>query len=231
MPPSSFLTRALLRCIPAVGALVLAGMSCAGELMPPSTEEVQEAYARFLTGVVGKLEAAGAPAKTSAERQAQISVFARRMRTRGCDERMDIWADPFASSDAAPPVVFHCTWESGERISLTRSTNTGAWSVSDDATAAAGAGVLLVGPKVEPPAVVAVPVVPTVPKAEQPPPAAPAPATASFVTPIRADAGGSLQAMPSPYVPPTRSERATPLPVPAAALPSPGPMPAPYAPR
>lgn len=224
--------RSLWRCAALVSALVLAGGSHAAELEPPGTEEVQEAYARFLAGVVGKLEAAGAPVTSAAERQAQVNVFARRMKLRDCDRRGDAWPDPFASADATPPVVFHCTWETGERISLTRSANTGAWAVSDDATAAAGAGVLLVGPKVDGPTVAAVPVVPTAPKSEQPPVlSAPPLMTASAVAPVRAEVGGLLQAMPSPYVAPMRSERATPLPAPAAALASPGPMPAPYAHR
>ncbi|MFZ3119205.1 MAG: hypothetical protein WA159_12880 [Variovorax sp.] len=226
--------RSLWRCAALVGALVLAGGSHAAELEPPGTEEVQEAYARFLAGVVGKLEAAGAPVSSASERQAQVNVFARRMKLRDCDRRGDTWPDPFASADATPPVVFHCTWESGERISLTRSANTGAWAVSDDATAAAGAGVLLVGPKVDGPTVADVQLAPKAPNAAPVPAATPivqVPQVASaVVAPVRLGADGLLQAMPSPYVPPTRSE--APMTLASPQPPSkPGAMPAPYASR
>jgi len=190
---------------------------------PPTSEEAQAAYSRFLTAFVGRLIGAGLPATLSPGKYAEINEFAHRQRLRGCDDWREPDVDAFAPTGSTPPPIqFNCTWESGERISLTKVPNTGSWMVSDDKAAAAGAGMLLSGPMQEAPQVVGVPTAPIKPPAaeEAPPPAAPAsPPPPSVYT------GPNLQAMPSPYVPPAgapavqRTERS-----PANA----GPMPTPF---
>jgi len=192
------------------------------EVSPPTSEEAQAAYARFLTAFAGRLYTAGS-ATLSGGKVAEINEFAHRQSLRGCDGRREPDADPFAPADAAPPpVVFNCTWENGSRISLTRVANTGVWMVSNDATAAAGAGMMLVGPRREEPQVVAIP---TAPITAAPPeaPAVPAVAATSAPTPT-VFTGANMQAMPSPFVPPARAEPVrSSTPAPAT-----GPMPAPY---
>lgn len=208
------------------GGLLMHAAAVAGEAVaPPTTEEAQAAYARFATGFVSRLIKAGVPTELSGGKFAEINELAHRQALRGCDDRREPDIDPFAPPDAPPPpVVFNCTWESGERISLTRLPNTGAWMVSDDATAAAGAGILLVGPKQEAPKVVAVPSPPKqVPEA--PAAIAPGPAAVAVVQPPPVYSGANLQAMPSPFVPPVRTEpgRST-----ATSTSSAGPMPTPF---
>lgn len=207
--------------------LCLGGVQAAAAQEPPTSEEAQAAYSRFATAVVGRLIAAGLPTTLSGGKFAEINEFAHRQPLRGCDERREPDRDPFAPADAPPPpVVFHCTWESGERISLTRIANTGSWMVSDDASAAAGAGMLPVGLKLEAPHVAAIPTAPIKASAlvEEPAPAA----AEAVATPPAAVtySGANLRAMPSPFVPPARAEpvrSSTPTP---AAL---GPMPTPFA--
>ena len=210
-----------------LAALCLCGVQAADAQEPPTSEEAQAAYSRFATAVVGRLIAAGLPTTLSGGKFAEINEFAHRQALRGCDERREPDTDPFAPADSPPPpVVFNCTWESGERISLTRIANTGSWVVSDDATAAAGAGMLPVGPKLEAAHVAAIPTAPikAPTPAEEPAPAvvegvAMAPTALTY-------SGANLRAMPSPFVPPARSEPVrSGTPTPTAI----GPMPTPFA--
>lgn len=211
-----------------MAALALAGAMCAmhatsAEVSPPTSEEAQAAYARFATAFVGRLYSARS-APLSGGKVAEINEFAHRQPLRGCDEWHESVPDPFAPADAPPPpIVFNCTWENGERISLTRIGSTRTWTVSNDATAAAGAGMLLVGPQRQEPEVVAVPTAPIKPPAPEVP-AAPPVSVATTVAPATF-VGANMQAMPSPFVPPARGEpvrSASPAP---ASL---GPMPAPF---
>ena len=209
-------------------AVALAGALSAmhatsAEVSPPTSEEAQAAYARFATAFADRLYSA-ASARLSGGKVAEINEFAHRQALRGCDERREPDADPFAPADAAPPpVVFNCTWENGERISLTRVANTGAWTVSNDAAAAAGAGMMLVGPRREEPKVVAIQ---TAPITAAPPEAPAVPAVAATSAPApTVFTGANMQAMPSPFVPPARAEPArSASPAPASL----GPMPAPF---
>lgn len=178
---------------------------CGEAPAPPTNEDAQAAYARFATAFVGRLIAAGLPGTLSGDKVAEINEFAHRQALRGCDERQAPEPDPFAQADVPPPpVVFNCTWESGERISLTRVANTGSWVVSGDAAAAAGTGILLVGSKQEAPLVVAIPTAPIKSQVEEVAPAAPT-AVAAAAPPI-VYSGANLKAMPSPFVPPVRAE-------------------------
>lgn len=212
---------------------VMAGVTLAGaistmhatgaEVDPPTSEEAQAAYARFATAFVSRLISAGLPTTLSGGKFAEINEFAHRQPLRGCDERYEPDTDVFAPADAAPPpVVFNCTWQNGERISLTRVANTGSWAVSNDAAAAASAGMLLVGTQREGPQVVAIPTAPI--KPHQAAPAAPAVSVASAPAPAVLT-GANMQAMPSPFVPPARSE---PVRSASAAPASLGPMPTPF---
>ncbi|WP_162590543.1 hypothetical protein [Variovorax sp. RA8] len=193
-------------------------------MSPPTSEEAQAAYARFATAFVGRLYSTGS-ATLGGGKVAEINEFAHRQPLRGCDERREPDADPFAPADAAPPpVVFNCTWENGERISLTRVANTGVWTVSNDAAAAAGAGMMLVGPLRDEPQVVAIPTAPIKAPAPEAPAAPPASVATTAAQPVFV--GPNMQAMPSPFVPPARAE-----PVRSASSPAPaslGPMPAPF---
>jgi hypothetical protein len=210
-----------------IGALCLGGLQVAAAQEPPTTEEAQAAYSRFATTLVGRLIAAGLPAKLSDGKFSELNEFAHRQPLRGCDERREIEPDPFAPADApAPPVVFHCTWESGERISLTRVPNTGTWMVSDQATAAAGAGMLPVGPQVEAPRVAAIPTAPIKPPAPADVPAAPAAEAVATAPPPMTYSGANLRAMPSPFIPPARAEPVRSSAPAATAL---APMPTPFA--
>ena len=216
----------LIRAVSMV-TVALAGAMCAmqatsAEVSPPTSEEAQAAYARFLTAFAGRLYSAGS-ATLSGGKVAEINEFAHRQPLRGCDGRREPDADPFAPADAAPPpVVFNCSWENGERISLTRVANTGVWTVSNDAAAAAGAGMILVGPRRDEPQVVAIP---TAPIKSAPPDAPAAPAVAATSAPApTVFTGANMQAMPSPFVPPARAEPVRSS-TPAPAI---GPMPAPY---
>lgn len=181
---------------------------------PPTTEEAQAAYSRFLVAFVGRLGDAGLPGALAGDRMTQIQRFAARQPLRGCDEWQEPRMDPFAPADAPKPaIVFNCAWESGERISLTKVPNTGSWVVSDDASSAAAAGILLTGPKQQTPQVVAVPVKPPEPAVEEAPVAAqsaPAAAGSAGAAPHGPSfySGANLQAMPSPFVPPARTEPA-----------------------
>lgn len=213
-----------------MAGLTLAGAMSAvsatgGEVSPPTSEEAQAAYSRFATAFVGRLIDAGLPTTLSGGKFAEINEFAHRQPLRGCDERYEPDADPFAPSDATPPpVVFNCTWDNGERISLTRVANTGSWAVSNDAAAAASAGILLVGPQRQEPQVVAIPTAPI--KPPQPDvPAAPEVSVASVPAPA-VFSGANMQAMPSPFVPPARAEPVRSSSATPASL---GPMPTPYA--
>ncbi|MDN8616535.1 hypothetical protein [Variovorax ginsengisoli] len=214
-----------------MAAVVLAGglsamHATSAEVSPPTSEEAQAAYARFVTSFAGRLYSAGS-ATLSGGKVAEINEFAHRQPLRGCDERREPGADPFAPADAAPPpVVFNCTWENGERISLTRVANTGVWMVSNDAAAAAGAGMMLVGPLRKEPQVVAIPAAPSKAAPPDAPPDAPAvPAVAATSAPAPTIfTGANMQAMPSPFVPPARAEPVRSS-TPAPAI---GPMPAPY---
>lgn len=213
-------------------AVALAGALSAmhatsAEVSPPTSEEAQAAYARFATAFADRLYSA-ASAALSGGKVAEINEFAHRQPLRGCDERRELDADPFAPADAPPPpIVFNCTWENGERISLTRVANTGAWTVSNDAAAAAGAGMMLVGPPRDEPQVVSIPIAPV----KSAPPDEPAvlapPAVAATSAPApTVFTGANMQAMPSPFVPPARAEPARSSTVAPAA----GPMPTPYSP-
>jgi hypothetical protein len=200
------LTRFAAFCLGVVG-LQVAPVAAGETIEPPTTEEAQAAYARFATAFVGRLINAGVPFTLSGSKFAEINELAHRQPLRGCDERRERDPDPFAPADAPPPpIVFNCTWESGERISLTRVPNTGTWVVSDDAIAAAGAGILLVGPKQQTQQVVAVPTAPKkapeLPGVNVPAP----PAAVASIAPQAVYSGANLQAMPSPFVPPARAE-------------------------
>ncbi len=209
-----------------------AGAAFAQAPSPPTTQDAQEAYSRFATAFVARLADAHQTSPLTPGKISEINEFAHRQALRGCDERRPPEQDPFAPEpspgDRPPPVVFHCTWDSGERISLTWIANTGSWVLSDDATAAAGAGMVLAGPRIEGPQVAAIPVTPlkdapaTVPDPVQTPVA-----VASYpVARQPVYMGTSLQAMPSPFVPPARNRPEPAAPAPAAAG---GPMPSPYA--
>jgi hypothetical protein len=217
----------LVRLIGMAG-LCLGGLRCEAAQEPPTSEEAQAAYSRFASTVVGRLITAGLPAKLSEGKFAEINEFAHRQPLRGCDERREIDPDPFAPANApAPPVVFHCTWESGERISLTRVPNTGTWMVSDQATAAAGAGMLPVGPQVEAPRVAAIPTAPIKPPAPTEEPAAPVADAVVAAVPPMTYSGANLRAMPSPFIPPARAE---PVRSSASAATALAPMPTPFTP-
>jgi hypothetical protein len=197
---------------------------------PPTTEEAQEAYARFLLAFVGRVVEAGMPSPLTNAKIAEINAFARRQALRGCDEWREPRVDPFAPADTPkPPIVFNCTWESGERISLTKVPNTGIWMLSDDAHAAAAAGMILTGPKQQNQEVVAVPVKPPdPPAAEEASSASTTPAAGSTGAAPHAPTvyrGANMQAMPSPYVPPSSAEpNRAPAPAPAPASPMPTPL-------
>ncbi|OUM00062.1 hypothetical protein [Variovorax sp. JS1663] len=214
--------------VASMASVALAGAMCAmhatsGEVSPPTSEEAQAAYARFATAFVGRLYSARS-ATLSGGKVAEINEFAHRQPLRGCDERREPDADPFAPADAAPPpVVFNCTWENGERISLTRVANTGVWTVSNDAAAAAGAGIMLVGPLRDEPQVVAILTAPIKPPASEAPAAVPAVAATRAPAPT-VFTGANMQGMPNPFVPPLHAEPVRS----STAAPAIGPMPAPY---
>lgn len=208
----------------AAAALLGAMHASGGEVAPPTSEEAQAAYARFATVFVSRLIAAGLPATLSGGKFAEINEFAHQQPLRGCDERREPDPDPFAPADAKPPpIIFNCTWENGERISFTRIGSTGTWTVSNDAAAAASAGMLFVGPQRQEPEVVAIPTVPIKAPAPEAPAAPPVQVATTAAQPVFV--GANMQAMPSPFVPPARAEpvrSASPAP---ASL---GPMPAPF---
>lgn len=224
-----------------VGAAALAalfvgttiGQALAGDAppAPPTNEEAQAAYARFLVAFVGRLGDAGLPNALAGDRMAQIQRFAARQPLRGCDEWQEPRVDPFAPADAPkPPIVFNCTWESGERISLTKVPNTGSWMVSDDARSAAAAGILLTGPQQQTPQVVAVPIKPQEPAVDEAPGSAPSVSVGAGSAGAAPHApavysGTNMQAMPSPYVPPGRAEPPRSSSPSAGSL---GPMPTPF---
>lgn len=231
VPPNPILKRRARPPVWLLPALLLAGMGAAvaQEPSPPTTEDAQEAFSRFATGIVARLADAQQIGALTPGKIAEINEFAQRRALRGCDERKPPEVDPFAPppkpDDVPAAVVFHCTWESGERISLTRSANTGSWLVSDDAAAAAGAGMVLAGPRIEGPKVAAIPVAPL----KETPTAEPVPEQAAVVSyPVAQQpvfVGANMQAMPSPFVPPT-----TALSRPPATTAGPaGPMPTPFA--
>lgn len=217
------LSQAVSRAVVALAGAMCAMHATSTEVSPPTSEDAQAAYARFATGLVGRLYSAGL-GTLSGGKVAEINEFAHRQALRGCDEWREPVPDPFAPADAPPPpIVFNCTWENGERISLTRVPNTGTWVVSNDAVAAASAGMLLVGPQREEPQVVAVPTAPIKPPAPEAPAAPPVSVATTAAPPVFM--GANMQAMPSPYVPPVRADpvrSASPAP---ASL---GPMPAPF---
>lgn len=195
---------------------------------PPTSEDAQVAYSRFAIGFLARLVDVQQLGALSPGKISEINEFAQRQRLRGCDERRIPEPDPFAPAESLrkqDPVTFHCTWESGERISLTRVPNTGSWIVSDDVAAAAGAGMVLAGPRADGPKVAAIPVAPL----KEPPVAEPAPEQAAAVAsyPVAQQpvfVGASMQAMPSPFVPQTTTLYRPPA---ASAGPA-GPMPTPF---
>lgn len=193
---------------------------------PPTLEDAQDAYARHAAQVLSRLVKDGKPVQLTNEQLASINEFARRRTLRGCDDWREPERDAFAPADAPPlPVVFNCTWDSGERISLTYVPNTRSWTMSDDRTAAAAAGILLTGPQQEEKKVVAVPVAPVKPAAEEPAAQVPQVATSAPAPAGAALSGSNMTSMPSPFIPPTRVEPARPSAAPASAA---GPMPSPF---
>lgn len=217
----TFATAAFVTCV--------ASATTAEAVLPPTTEEAQEALSRFAVGLVARLADAKQTAALTPGKIAEINEFAHRQPLQGCDDRRLPDADPFAPApkpDEPPaPVVFHCTWASGERISLTRVANTGSWIVSDDATAAEGAGMILTGPRLEGPKVVAIPVAQLKDAAAEEPAVEQAKAVASYpVTRQSVFVGASMEAMPSPFIPQTAAPTRPPI---TNAGPA-GPMPTPF---
>ncbi|MBS0454187.1 MAG: hypothetical protein JSS14_23035 [Proteobacteria bacterium] len=194
---------------------------------PPTLEESQGAYARHAAQVLSRLVKDGKPVQLTNEQLASINEFARRRTLRGCDDWRVPERDAFAPADAPPPpVVFNCTWDSGERISLTYVPNTRSWTMSDDRTAAAAAAMLLTGPQQpEEKKVVAVPVAPVKPAAQESAAQVPQVAASAAAPIASALLGASMIAMPSPFVPPARAETVRPSATPASVA---GPMPTPF---
>ncbi|TAL65832.1 MAG: hypothetical protein EPN79_11820 [Burkholderiaceae bacterium] len=176
---------------------------------------------------VTRLIKTGLPYKMTSEHLAEINAWAHSMTLGDCGPLNDTDSDPFAPEGTPPPpLVYNCTWENGAGVSFTRVANTGAWRISDDATAAQGAGAVLDGKPREEEKVVSVPILPSStdddsngsssgskpiqssqPEAASPP--APTYLTASRFNSLHSFSPAELMAMPSPYIPPSAAPAAT----------------------
>lgn len=135
-------------------ALGLPTWATAGQdIEPPTQDEAVAAFAVHASlildkmGMMGTGDATAAGQRRYGDMMGKVNVFAARKQLGTCNQRPRP-DETFMAADAPrPPVLFDCRWSTGERVSFTRLSTTGAWMVSDQATTAEGMGMVYAGPR------------------------------------------------------------------------------------